>query len=98
MAEGKVIMNSLLHLYQLARLCQVDAETIRDWIDLGFVPRPVRVGPYLRWRSSDLDAWLTAGCPRGPVPTDEEIAVWDEADDAEHIVRWLPALETKETQ
>ncbi|NLE38405.1 MAG: hypothetical protein GX621_10310 [Pirellulaceae bacterium] len=33
----------------------------------GKLPSPVRVGRGLRWRVSEIDAWLAAGCP----PRDE---------------------------
>lgn len=29
----------------------------------GKMPPPVRIGRLIRWRRSDLDAWISSGCP-----------------------------------
>ena len=29
----------------------------------GLIPAPVRIGGSVRWRKSDLDAWVKWGCP-----------------------------------
>lgn len=35
--------------------------------DAGKMPPPVRIGRLVRWRRSDIAAWIAAGCP--PVRT-----------------------------
>lgn len=31
--------------------------------DGGRMPKPVRIGVLVRWRRTDIEAWLDAGCP-----------------------------------
>ncbi len=31
--------------------------------DSGKMPRPVKLGTLVRWRRSDIAAWISAGCP-----------------------------------
>jgi len=40
---------SVRHIYRLS--------------DAGKLPAPVRLGSLVRWRRSDLDAWIGEGCP-----------------------------------
>lgn len=37
----------------------------------GLIPEPVHLGTSTRWRATDIDAWLLAGCPRDWSPTAE---------------------------
>ncbi len=40
---------STRHVYRLA--------------DAGRMPRPIRLGTLVRWRRTELEAWIGAGCP-----------------------------------
>lgn len=48
----------LLTLEEVAGYLQVPVKTIYDWRHRGLGPRGLRVGRYVRYRQSDLDAWL----------------------------------------
>jgi len=37
---------------------------VRRMADAGLMPRPLKLVHLIRWRRSDLDAWIAAGCPR----------------------------------
>lgn len=41
----------------------ISVRTLRRLTDAGKGPKPIRLGRCLRWRSTDIDAWVSAGCP-----------------------------------
>jgi predicted DNA-binding transcriptional regulator AlpA len=49
---------------QAATLCGKSLRTWRTWDAAGWIPRPVRIGRSTLWRTAELRAWITAGCPR----------------------------------
>jgi prophage regulatory protein len=49
---------------QAAALCGKSLRTWRAWDAAGWIPRPVRVGRSTLWRTAELRAWISAGCPR----------------------------------
>lgn len=51
---------------EAAERLRVSVRTLRRLADGGRGPKPIRVGRCLRWRSSDLDSWIAAGCPVEP--------------------------------
>jgi len=54
----------LLSVRDLAVLLQVSERAVWSWLASGRLPAAVRVGRLVRWRASDVEAWLAAGCPR----------------------------------
>jgi excisionase family DNA binding protein len=52
----------LLDVRQVAALFNCSARHVFRLSDAGRMPGPVRLGALIRWRRSDLDAWLTGGC------------------------------------
>lgn len=52
----------LLDVKTVARRCGVTSRTIYNRLDEGAFPKPVRIGRSTRWRRSDLDAFIEAGC------------------------------------
>lgn len=48
----------LLTLEQVAGYLQVPVKTLYDWRHRGLGPKGLRVGRYVRYRQSDVDAWL----------------------------------------
>jgi hypothetical protein len=62
----------MFSIFQLATKLDVDWHIAKDWAELGNVPRPVRVGEYVRWRVVDVEQWLSAGCPTLPEMGDDE--------------------------
>lgn len=51
-------MDSLLSIEELAEILQVPKKTIYAWRTKGLGPRALRVGKFLRFRRSDVNAWL----------------------------------------
>lgn len=58
----------LLTLEQVAGYLQVPVKTLYDWRHRGLGPRGLRVGRYVRYRQSDVDAWLDACADPTPFP------------------------------
>jgi excisionase family DNA binding protein len=54
---------ALLDVRAVAALLDCSPRHIYRLADAGRMPRPVRLGALVRWRRSDLDGWLAAGCP-----------------------------------
>ena len=55
---------ALLSVDDVSALLTCSARTVRRMADSGQMPRPVRLNSLVRWRRTDLDTWLEAGCPR----------------------------------
>jgi prophage regulatory protein len=53
----------LLTARQAAALCSTSLRTWRSWDSTGKIPRAVRIGGKVLWRSEELRAWVAAGCP-----------------------------------
>ena len=66
----------LLSIFQVAQLCSIDWQTVRDWIEAGTLPAPILVGGWLRWRETDVEAWIQDGCPPSALRSDVE-PLWD---------------------
>ena len=54
----------LLAVDDVAALLAASPRIIRRMADAGQMPSPVRLNSLVRWRRSDIDDWLAAGCPR----------------------------------
>ena len=53
----------LIDAHRLAELLGLSVRTIRRLDSTAKLPAPVRVGGAVRWRLSEVQAWLNAGCP-----------------------------------
>ena len=53
----------LLTVTETAELCSISDEHVRRMTDRGAMPKPVRLGRAVRYRLSDLESWVNAGCP-----------------------------------
>jgi excisionase family DNA binding protein len=53
----------VLHAKGVASLLGCSVRHIFRLAAEGRMPRPVKIGHLARWRRSDLDTWLAAGCP-----------------------------------
>jgi excisionase family DNA binding protein len=51
----------------------------------GKLPAPVRLGRSVRWRNSEINAWIAAGCP----PRDEWAVRWQALQSANAMGRLL---------
>jgi excisionase family DNA binding protein len=54
---------ALLDVRAVAALLDCSPRHVYRLADGGRMPPPVRIGALVRWRRTDLDAWLAAGCP-----------------------------------
>jgi predicted DNA-binding transcriptional regulator AlpA len=57
----------LIDLKELARLLARSAASLLRDAGAGRIPRPVKIGRSVRWRRTEVEDWITAGCP-GPEP------------------------------
>jgi prophage regulatory protein len=48
---------------RLAELLGLSIRTIRRLDSSGKLPRPLRIGGAVRWRISEVNQWVDAGCP-----------------------------------
>ena len=78
-ADSKTKDNAMMYsIFKVAQRCSTDWQTIRDWLEEGVMPSPIIVGGWLRWRQSDLDAWVLNGCPRSAALSEKECSpLWD---------------------
>lgn len=53
----------LLDVRGVADLLAISSSTVRRLADGGRMPRPVRLGALVRWRRSEVEDWIAAGCP-----------------------------------
>ena len=62
------ITPELLTTAEAARLAGVGERTLWSWSRSGISPAPVKIGvglrPAVRYRRSEILAWIEAGCPR----------------------------------
>jgi predicted DNA-binding transcriptional regulator AlpA len=56
--NGEREPGTLLTVEDLARLAKVTVPTVYGWNKRGTAPRRLRVGRYVRYRQSDVVAWL----------------------------------------
>jgi prophage regulatory protein len=60
-------LEHLRELLTAAEAAEVAGVAKRSWwryVSSGKAPAPVRLGGAVRWRRSELTAWIEAGCPR----------------------------------
>ena len=66
--NGSAIVPALMTTREAAQLCGLGERTLWRYSRCGIAPRPVKLGPgkqgAVRFRRSDLLAWIDAGCPR----------------------------------
>lgn len=53
----------LLNVTELAALTKLGPRTVWRFRDEGRLPAPVTLGRCIRWRRSDIEGWIMAGCP-----------------------------------
>jgi prophage regulatory protein len=56
------IENQLMTVEDLAKLLRVSVRTVWRLRRNASVPRPVKIGGGVRWRISDVRAWIEQGC------------------------------------
>ena len=53
----------LLDIKAVSLRLSVSVRTVQRLDSSGKLPRPIRVGGSVRWRKSDIDAWIAEECP-----------------------------------
>ncbi len=53
---------SLLDVKALAKLLHCSPRHIRRLVELGRMPKPVRLGTLVRWPRPAIEAWIGEGC------------------------------------
>lgn len=53
----------LLDVRAVASWLNVSERQVYRQVDLGKLPKPLRIGHSVRWRRSELSRWLDANCP-----------------------------------
>ena len=62
-AETETVDALLLTAAEAGRLCGIGVRTWWRLHTMGCVPMPVKLGRAVRWKRSELLAWIEAGCP-----------------------------------
>jgi predicted DNA-binding transcriptional regulator AlpA len=57
-------LRELLNAQQAAEMAGVARRSWWRYCSSGRAPAPVRIGGSVRWRRTELAAWIAAGCPR----------------------------------
>lgn len=52
----------------VAAMLKISTRTLWRLRSTGKLPQPIRLGGSVRWRASDIDAWIAAGCPTEKTP------------------------------
>ncbi len=53
------VPNRLLDIDDVSNLAHVHVWTIRQWINTGKIPAPLRLGRLLRWEPEQIAEWLS---------------------------------------
>ena len=53
----------LITARQLASKLNVSTRTLWRMLSAGRLPVPIRVGGIVRWRTEEIEKWISAGCP-----------------------------------
>ena len=56
-------MSDLLKIEQVAERLALSPSGVRKMRDADRMPAPVRLGRAIRFRASEIEAWVAAGCP-----------------------------------
>jgi len=53
----------LLTVHDVAIICGVSSETIRRLTNRGAMPKPLKQGRAVRYRTDEIDRWIAEDCP-----------------------------------
>jgi excisionase family DNA binding protein len=56
-------MEQLITGREISEKLHVNLATVYRLISSGRMPRPIKLGGATRWRSVEIDAWISRGCP-----------------------------------
>lgn len=63
MSDTRVAEQKLLTAKAVAKTLSTSVRTVWRKRSAGQLPKPVKIGGSVRWRSSDIDRWIACGCP-----------------------------------
>jgi predicted DNA-binding transcriptional regulator AlpA len=61
--RGSESSKLLLRAAEVGALMGASERWIWDKASAGKLPKPLRIGRFVRWRRRDIEAWIEAGCP-----------------------------------
>jgi predicted DNA-binding transcriptional regulator AlpA len=65
-------LETLCSIEEIAQACYVSTQTVRNWVERGIMPQPIRIGRRcLRWRASEIEAWLQSNQSAAPSKTEQ---------------------------
>lgn len=64
--ENRRSASELVTPQQLAKWLNLSTRSLCRMRSDGQLPPPLRLRKAVRWRASDIEDWLAAGCPRQP--------------------------------
>lgn len=64
MSVAEMVQTELLTTAEVAKLVNAGERSVWRWSRSGAMPAPVRIGASVRYRRSEILAWLAEGCPR----------------------------------
>lgn len=64
MSNTPIDRRELLNAEEAAEMAGVGKRSWWRHCSSGRAPAPVRIGGSVRWRKTELAAWIAAGCPR----------------------------------
>lgn len=53
----------MLNVNQVADLLTCSPRTVYRQVDMGCMPKPIRIGRLVRWPAGAIDEWISQGCP-----------------------------------
>jgi excisionase family DNA binding protein len=56
----------LITARQLADKLQISTRTLWRMLSAKRLPAPIRLGGIVRWRSDEIEEWISSGCPVQP--------------------------------
>jgi predicted DNA-binding transcriptional regulator AlpA len=62
--EKESSLPDLMDAERLAKALSVSLRTLYRLKGRGYLPDPIRLGGSVRWRSTDIQRWILAGCPK----------------------------------
>ena len=54
--------SALLDVQAVAAILNCSTRHVRRLADSGKMPSPIKLGALLRWRKTELEAWILSGC------------------------------------
>ncbi len=60
--KGDGVIDRLLQVGEVGQLLGLHPRTVWRHLSAGLLPEPIRIAGSVRWRLSDIRAWMDCGC------------------------------------